>query len=158
MIYLIFMEKALVTGCRRGIGKAIAIGLAKAGADIIGVSANLEENSDVEKEIKNLNREFNGFKCDFSDRSSLYSFINQIKNNNIMPDILINNAGTILRAPADQHPDEYWDKVIEVNLNSQIYFIKRNWERDDKERFRKNYIHCFSTNISRRNYCSGICC
>ena len=39
-------KKALVTGCRRGIGKAIAIGLAKAGADIIGVSANLEENSD----------------------------------------------------------------------------------------------------------------
>ena len=37
-----------------------------------------------------------------------------------MPDILINNAGTILRAPADQHPDEYWDKVIEVNLNSQF--------------------------------------
>lgn len=119
-LFNIHGKKALVTGCRRGIGKAIAIGLAKAGADIIGVSANLEENSDVEKEIKNLNREFNGFKCDFSDRSSLYSFINQIKNNNIMPDILINNAGTILRAPADQHPDEYWDKVIEVNLNSQF--------------------------------------
>ena len=60
------------------------------------------------------------FKCDFSDRSSLYGFINQIKKNNLMPDILINNAGTILRAPADQHPDEYWDKVIEVNLNSQF--------------------------------------
>ena len=119
-LFNIHGKKALVTGCRRGIGKAIAIGLAKAGADIIGVSANLEENSDVEKEIKNLNREFNGIKCDFSDRSSLYSFINQIKNNNIMPDILINNAGTILRAPADQHPDEYWDKVIEVNLNSQF--------------------------------------
>jgi 2-deoxy-D-gluconate 3-dehydrogenase len=113
-------KKALVTGCRRGIGKAIAIGLAKAGADIIGVSANLEENSDVEKDIKNINREFNGFKCDFGDRSSLYGFINQIKNNNLMPDILINNAGTILRSPADQHPDEYWDKVMEVNLNSQF--------------------------------------
>ena len=72
-LFNIHGKKALVTGCRRGIGKAIAIGLAKAGADIIGVSANLEENSDVEKEIKNLNREFNGFKCDFSDRSSLYA-------------------------------------------------------------------------------------
>lgn len=111
---------ALVTGCRRGIGKAIAIGLAEAGADIIGVSANLEDRSEVEKEVLKINKKFMGYKCDFSDRDSLYSFIHQIKKDQLSPDILVNNAGTILRAPAEEHPDEYWDKVIEVNLNSQF--------------------------------------
>ena len=51
-------KTALVTGCRRGIGKAIAIGLAEAGADIIGVSANLEDRSEVEKEVLHTNKKF----------------------------------------------------------------------------------------------------
>ena len=113
-------KTALVTGCRRGIGKAIAIGLAEAGADIIGVSANLEDRSEVEKEVLQTNKKFMGYKSDFSDRDSLYSFIHQIKKDQLSPDILVNNAGTILRAPAEEHPDEYWDKVVEVNLNSQF--------------------------------------
>ncbi len=113
-------KTALVTGCRRGIGKAIAIGLAEAGADIIGVSANLEDRSEVEKEVLQTNKKFMGYKSDFSDRDSLYSFIHQIKKDQLSPDILVNNAGTILRAPAEEHPDVYWDKVVEVNLNSQF--------------------------------------
>ncbi|MCS5610881.1 MAG: SDR family NAD(P)-dependent oxidoreductase, partial [Candidatus Poribacteria bacterium] len=52
---------ALVTGCRRGIGKSMAVGLAEAGADIIGVSRNLEPNgSQVEKEVNILNKDFQG--------------------------------------------------------------------------------------------------
>jgi len=114
-------KTALVTGCKRGIGKAIAIGLAEAGADIIGVSATLETNgSAVEKEVTALGRKFKGYAADFSDRAALYQFIAQVKTDFPVIDILINNAGTILRAPAAEHSDEYWDKVIEVNLNSQF--------------------------------------
>ena len=52
---------ALVTGCKRGIGKSLALALAEAGADIIGVSATLEESgSEVEQEVKSLGRDFKG--------------------------------------------------------------------------------------------------
>jgi 2-deoxy-D-gluconate 3-dehydrogenase len=114
-------KTALVTGCKRGIGKAIAIGLAEAGADIIGVSATLEtDGSAVEKEVTALGRKFKGYAADFADRQALYQFISQVKRDFPVIDILVNNAGTILRAPAAEHSDEYWDKVIEVNLNSQF--------------------------------------
>jgi 2-deoxy-D-gluconate 3-dehydrogenase len=114
-------KTALVTGCKRGIGKAIALGLADAGANIIGVSASLElQNSDVEKEVIARGKSFKGYQCDFSDRESLYSFIKEVKTDFPKIDILVNNAGTILRAPAVEHSDELWDKVIDVNLNSQF--------------------------------------
>ncbi|MDZ8119185.1 SDR family oxidoreductase [Pontiella agarivorans] len=114
-------KTALVTGCKRGIGKGMAIALAEAGADIIGVSATLEaEGSAVGKEVAARGRSFKGYACDFSDRTALYAFIKQVKADFPQIDILVNNAGTILRAPAAEHSDELWDKVIEVNLNAQF--------------------------------------
>lgn len=114
-------KTALVTGCKRGIGKAVALALAEAGADIVGVSASLESSgSAVEREVVALGRKFTGYTCDFADRSALYSFIAEVKKNHPTIDILFNNAGTILRKPAAEHPDEYWDKVMEVNLNAQF--------------------------------------
>ncbi|MBQ7206215.1 MAG: SDR family NAD(P)-dependent oxidoreductase [Lentisphaeria bacterium] len=117
-------KTALVTGCRRGIGKGIALGLAEAGADIIGVSASLEENSEVEKEVKALGRNFYRYACDFSDRKALYDFIARVKSEHPQVDILFNNAGTILRKPAAEHPDEYWDKVIDTNLTAQFILAR----------------------------------
>jgi 2-deoxy-D-gluconate 3-dehydrogenase len=112
---------AMVTGAKRGIGKSLAVALAQAGADIIGVSASLEPNgSEVEREVVALGRKFRGYSCDFSDRKALYEFIGRVKGDFPRIDILVNNAGTILRKPAAEHSDEYWDKVIEVNLNSQF--------------------------------------
>ncbi|WP_173427292.1 MULTISPECIES: SDR family NAD(P)-dependent oxidoreductase [Zobellia] len=114
-------KTALVTGCKRGIGFAMAEALAEAGADIIGVSATLElSGSKIEKRITELNKSFKAYQCDFSDRKSLYTFIEKVKNENPTIDILVNNAGTILRQPAAEHTDEYWDKVIEVNQNAQF--------------------------------------
>lgn len=114
-------KTALVTGCKRGIGKAMAIALAEAGANIIGVSATLETSgSAVEKEVTALGRSFKGYACDFSNRAALYAFIKRVKADTPVIDILVNNAGTILRKPATEHPDEYWDKVVEVNLNAQF--------------------------------------
>ena len=118
-------KTALVTGCKRGIGKAMAIGLAEAGANIIGVSASLEpEGSAVEKEILSIGKKFAAYQCDFSDRKALYQFINKVKSEHSQIDILVNNAGTILRAPAAEHPDEMWDKVIEVNQNAQFILTR----------------------------------
>ncbi|WP_341226764.1 SDR family NAD(P)-dependent oxidoreductase [uncultured Arcticibacterium sp.] len=116
---------ALVTGCKRGIGKAMAIALAEAGADIIGVSASLEKTgSAVENAVKATGKSFKAYTCDFSDRNSLYAFIKEVKSDNPVIDILINNAGTILRTPAAEHPDEMWDKVVEVNQNAQFILTR----------------------------------
>lgn len=123
-------KTALVTGCKRGIGKAMAIGLAQAGADIVGVSASLESSgSDVETEVTDLGRRFTAYQCDFSDRQALHAFIAEFRANHGAADILVNNAGTIMRAPAAEHPDEFWDKVIEVNLNAQ-FVLSREIGRD----------------------------
>jgi 2-deoxy-D-gluconate 3-dehydrogenase len=112
---------ALVTGCKKGIGMAMAIGLAEAGADIIGVSASLElENSAVQQAVEALGRKFKAYQADFSDRESLYDFIKKLLHDFPRIDILVNNAGTILRDPAADHSDEYWDEVLEVNLSSQF--------------------------------------
>ncbi|NJB71804.1 2-deoxy-D-gluconate 3-dehydrogenase [Saonia flava] len=112
---------ALVTGCKRGIGFAMAEALAEAGADIIGVSASLETSgSSIEKRVLDIGRKFRAYQCDFSNRDSLYSFIEEVKSQFSVIDILVNNAGTILRKPAAEHPDDYWDKVMEVNLNAQF--------------------------------------
>jgi 2-deoxy-D-gluconate 3-dehydrogenase len=118
-------QTALVTGCKRGIGRAFAQALAEAGADIVGVSATLESSgSEIEKDVLARGRGFKGYACDFADREALYAFIEQVKNDVPQVDILVNNAGTILRKPAAEHPDDYWDTVIEVNLNAQFVLAR----------------------------------
>lgn len=127
-------KTALVTGCKRGIGKAMAYGLSEAGANIVGVSASLETSgSDVQQEIEALGKSFWSYQCDFADRKAVYSFIEKVKSEHSTIDILVNNAGTILREPAAEHPDEYWDRVIEVNLNAQ-FVLAREFGKDMVQR------------------------
>lgn len=121
---------ALVTGCSSGIGMAMATGLAEAGADIIGVSSSLKsKGGDVEKAVTATGRKFFPYEADFGDRKSLYQFINKVKADFPVIDILVNNAGTILRKPAAEHTDEYWDKVIEINQNSQFILTREIGKR-----------------------------
>jgi 2-dehydro-3-deoxy-D-gluconate 5-dehydrogenase len=113
-------KTALVTGCRRGIGRAMAVALAEAGADIVGVSRSLESaGSDVEREVSAAGRKFRGYACDFSQPGKVAQFAEQAQRECGAIDILVNNAGTILRQPAAEHPDAFWDEVINTNLNSQ---------------------------------------
>lgn len=113
-------KTALVTGCKRGIGRGMAEALAQAGADIIGVSASLTPDSDVETAVSALGRKFTPYQCDFSDRAAVRAFAAQVQADGHAPDILVNNAGTIKRKPAAEHPDDMWDEVIEVNLSAQF--------------------------------------
>ncbi|HXB93024.1 MAG TPA: SDR family NAD(P)-dependent oxidoreductase [Puia sp.] len=122
-------KTALVTGCNKGIGKSMALGLAAAGADIIGVSATLASESDVGREVAALGRKFVPYQADLTDRTSLYGFINQVKDQHKKVDILVNNAGMILRAPAAQHSDEYWDKVLSINLDA-AFILSREFGRE----------------------------
>ncbi len=127
-------KTALVTGCNKGIGKGMALGLAEAGADIIGVSGSLElSGSDIEKQVTALGRTFKAYQADLSDRNSLNAFITKVKAENPTIDILVNNAGTIMRKPAAEHPDEYWDKVMSINLDAP-FILAREIGRDMVER------------------------
>jgi 2-dehydro-3-deoxy-D-gluconate 5-dehydrogenase len=116
---------ALVTGCNKGIGRGMALGLAEAGANIIGVSATMPlQGSEVGQQITQLGRKFKPYQSDFSDRQNLYGFIEKVLRENDVIDILINNAGMILRTPVAEYPDEYWDKVMAVNLDAQFILAR----------------------------------
>ena len=121
---------ALVTGCSRGIGMAIAIDLANAGADIIGVSNSMpKQGSEVEKAVEAAGRKFYPYAVDFSNRTALHAFIEKVKLDHPRIDILINNAGSIMRAPAAEHSDEYWDTIMEINLNAQFVLTREIGKR-----------------------------
>ncbi|MET0493623.1 MAG: SDR family oxidoreductase [Actinoplanes sp.] len=109
---------AVVTGARRGIGRAMAEALAAAGADIIGVSAHLRPDDEVAATVRGLGRSFEAYAADFADRAAVLALGAELAGR--APDILINNAGTIERAPAAQHPLSSWDRVIEVDLSNQF--------------------------------------
>lgn len=112
-------KTALVTGASRGIGRAIAVALAQAGADIVGVSASLEASgSAVETDVQAAGRRFAAYRCDFSSREATEAFLAAVDADGEAVDILVNNAGLIRRAPAAEHPAEDWDTVLEVNLTA----------------------------------------
>ena len=111
-------KRALVTGCDRGIGQAIALGLAEAGADIIGVSMHMPAGGETEVAVQALGREYHGYQADFGKLDELQGFIKQVQADFPVIDILFNNAGIIRRAPAAEHSDEDWDAVLTINLDA----------------------------------------
>ncbi|MFT4044403.1 MAG: SDR family oxidoreductase [Gordonia sp. (in: high G+C Gram-positive bacteria)] len=114
---------AVVTGARRGLGFAMADALAQAGADIIAASATQEpQGSEIEERVRSHGRAFEGYAVDFTDRDAVLEFADTVA---ARTDILVNNAGTIRRAPAAEHPLDWWDEVIEVNLDSQFVLTQR---------------------------------
>ncbi len=116
-------QTAVVTGASRGIGAAMAIALAEAGADIIAISASMTaDGGDVGERIRALGRTFQGIACDVSDRSAIQQLAVQLSSTRV--DILINNAGTIERAPSTEHTDAQWDRVIDTNLSAPFILTR----------------------------------
>ncbi|MEU0672212.1 SDR family NAD(P)-dependent oxidoreductase [Streptomyces sp. NPDC006172] len=112
---------AVVTGARRGIGRAMARALAEAGADVIGVSASLEESgSAVEKDVTAAGRAFEAIRADFADPDAVRALGAELAARERPVDILVNNAGTIRRSPAAEHSDTDWELVLQVNLSAQF--------------------------------------
>jgi 2-deoxy-D-gluconate 3-dehydrogenase len=117
---------AVVTGARRGLGLAMATSLAAAGADVVGVSAHLEdEGSEVQRAVEAAGRSFTGHRVDFGDRAAVAALAEALCRSDRPVDILVNNAGTIERAPALDHTDDQWDRVLEIDLTSQFVLTRR---------------------------------
>jgi 2-deoxy-D-gluconate 3-dehydrogenase len=134
---------ALVTGCSSGIGMAIAIELALSGADIIGVSNDMPESgSEVSKAVEAAGKKFYPYAADFSNRDSLYAFLNKVKAEHPRIDIIINNAGHIMREPAATHSDEYWDMIININLDAQFIITRELGKRMLDQKYGKIVFTC----------------
>lgn len=115
-------KKAVVTGGTRGLGKAIALALAQAGADISLVSRG--DNPKLREEIKALGRSCRHYKADLSDRTQTKKIIPSLAEQMGGLDILVNCAGIITRVPNEEFPESAWDFNMEVNLNAAMLMIQ----------------------------------
>ncbi|KAJ5581722.1 Glucose/ribitol dehydrogenase [Penicillium sp. DV-2018c] len=111
-------KTAIVTGGTRGIGQAMAIALAEAGADIVLIQRDNTNTSTKDEIINRLGRKAYIHVAELSDRQAIKEIIPALTNQGIKPEILVNCAGIQRRHPAEQFPDEDWDEVLEVNLTS----------------------------------------
>ncbi len=112
---------AIITGAGDGIGRAIALTLAKAGADIIIADINAEKANMVSEEIKSLGRQSLPIKCDVSDSNGVNQMVNKTVEKFNKIDILINNAGISHKmTPSENLAEADWDAVINVNLKGQF--------------------------------------
>ncbi|NEU30916.1 2-dehydro-3-deoxy-D-gluconate 5-dehydrogenase KduD [bacterium LRH843] len=112
---------AIVTGGNRGLGGAMSLGLAEAGADVVIVQRSKEE-SDVVQKIRDLGRECMTISYDLSDTSNLHEIVDQVMDKFGKIDILVNNAGVQRRSPAVEFSVEDWDFVTDVNQKA-VFFL-----------------------------------
>jgi NAD(P)-dependent dehydrogenase (short-subunit alcohol dehydrogenase family) len=112
---------AIVTGARRGIGRGIALALAKAGADVVVSDLNLEDCQKVVEEIEALGRKGLAVKCDVTQKSEVDQLVQKTVDELGKLDILVNNAGIVEFKPFLELTEDDWDKVLEVNLKG--YFL-----------------------------------
>jgi 2-deoxy-D-gluconate 3-dehydrogenase len=112
---------ALVTGANRGIGLALAKGLAARGVDIISASASMPGGGgEAGDAVRAYGRTFDAHRVDFARPEEVIAFGERIANADRPVDILVNNAGTIVRYPTVDHPFDEWQRVIDINLTSQF--------------------------------------
>jgi 2-deoxy-D-gluconate 3-dehydrogenase len=115
---------ALVTGASRGLGQAMAIGLAEAGANIVGL--DLTGCEDTCSQIEALGKEYHSILCDLKVTSTtqLGAIVEEVVEAMGRLDILVNNAGIIRRAPSLEFSEHDWDDVIQINLKA-LFFLSQ---------------------------------
>lgn len=110
---------ALITGGRRGLGRAMALGLADAGANVAVVALNQEAN-DLAKEVLARGVQFHYFQADLTDRAQRAGLIHRVEKVAGQIDILVNNAGLQQRAPAIDYQPVAWDSDFELLLTAVL--------------------------------------
>lgn len=118
---------AIVTGASRGLGRGIALALAEAGADIVGVG--ISDSSDTGAAIEALGRRYLAVTADLTDHACVPRIIEQTKQTFGHVDILVNNAGTIRRNDFIDFTEEDWDAVMDLNLKT-LFFLSQAVARE----------------------------
>ena len=136
-------SRALVTGASRGLGKAIAIALAEAGADVACVSSKPGGARETAGEITKRGTTVWQFAADLSERSAALALAEEAIATLGRIDVLVNSAGTIRRTPAALHSAEDWDLVLRTNLDS-VFFLSQAVGRHMLERKKGKIINVAS--------------
>lgn len=111
---------AIVTGCNTGLGQGMAVALAQAGADVVGV--NVSDPAQTRTTVEGLGRRFVDLRANLSDISCLDGVVDEAKTLTGRVDILVNNAGIIRREDAIRFSEKDWDDVIDLNLKTVFFF------------------------------------
>ena len=114
---------AIVTGASRGLGQGMAIALAEAGANVVGVGQS--DMSATEAEIKKAGREFLGIKADLTSTDKVDEILEKTVEKFGRVDILVNNAGTIRRQDAIDYTEKDWDDILNLNLKTVFFLSQR---------------------------------
>ena len=115
---------AIVTGASRGIGKAIALDLAKNGCHIAGVSRSAESANSIKSDIEDLGVRYLGLGVDVSSSAAVQTAVDEIVKEFKTVDILVNNAGITRDTLLMRMTDEDWNAVIQTNLSGSYFWIK----------------------------------
>ena len=113
-------KTAIVTGARRGMGRAIALALAREGANVVVSDISQEDCQKVVDEIEELGRKGLALKCDVSSSDDIEDMVKRTVAEFGRVDILVNNAGILTFKPFLELTDEDWDKTLNVNLRGQF--------------------------------------
>ena len=122
-------RRALITGASRGLGRAMAVALAEAGADVVCASSKPGGADDTAATIRALGRQAWTVAADLADRAQIAAMANETGH----VDILVNNGGSIARHPAVDFPADEWDRVLRTNLDS-VFFLSQHVGRSMIER------------------------
>ena len=121
-------QVSLVTGASRGIGRAIAVGLANAGADIVAMARGVDGLDTTRAAVESVGRSCHVVACDVADPASVARAFGEIAARGLAPDILVNNAGIEQVCPSEQVNDDLWDRIIDTNLKG-AFFVAQHFAR-----------------------------
>lgn len=119
---------ALVTGASRGIGQALAVGLAEAGASLVIVGRDAARLDATRDRIERLGASCRVFEADVSDAASIERLFERLAESGAMPDILVNNAGIEQVTPSTEVSPGLWDRILDTNLRG-AFLVAQAWAR-----------------------------
>jgi 2-deoxy-D-gluconate 3-dehydrogenase len=115
-------QVAIVTGCNTGLGQGMALALAQAGADVVGV--NVTAPDETRERVEAAGRRFLDLRANLADIGSLPGLVAEAKSLAGRIDILVNNAGIIRREDAIKFTEKDWDDVVDLNLKTVFFFAQ----------------------------------